>query len=163
VGDAIDSVLAELNSTVGEQVVVRLHTDVGKEFANKATDELLRELDAYPTTTGGYYPKAIGRAERYIGWMKQKATPQWIHAKLPLQFRDRAVQHAAHIYRASAPQAAFAEDAPTFEHRAVIRSQGGGHEVRRQDMRRTLPLLGHRRRIRTKAVANTRIKLSVAH
>ena len=34
--EAIESVLAELNSILGEQTVVRVHTDAGKEFVNKA-------------------------------------------------------------------------------------------------------------------------------
>ena len=44
VNDSINSVLAELNSILGEQVVVRLHADAGNEFANQAMHELLREF-----------------------------------------------------------------------------------------------------------------------
>ena len=36
VNDSINSVLAELNSILGEQLVVRLHTDAGKELVNRA-------------------------------------------------------------------------------------------------------------------------------
>ena len=55
---AIHSVLAELNSILGEQVVVRLHTDAGREFVSKAVDEMLSDLKIYSTTTGGCDPKA---------------------------------------------------------------------------------------------------------
>ena len=41
VRDGINSVLAELNSILGEQVVVRLHTDAGKEFVINAIKEML--------------------------------------------------------------------------------------------------------------------------
>ena len=56
VKDSINSVLAELNSILGEQLVVRLHTDAGKEFVNKAVNEMLRDIKILPTTTGGYDP-----------------------------------------------------------------------------------------------------------
>ena len=58
VSKAMGSVLAELNSPMWEQMVVRMHTDAGKEFVNKAVDEMLRELKIMPTTTGGYDPKS---------------------------------------------------------------------------------------------------------
>ena len=84
--DAINSVLGELNSILGEQVIVRIHTDAGKEFVNKAVDEMLKELRIYPTTMGVYDPKANIRAERYIGMTKQQATSYLSRAKLPSTF-----------------------------------------------------------------------------
>ena len=60
VNDSINSVLAELNSILGEQVVVRLHTHGGQEFANKAISEMLPDIKIYATTTGGYDPRANG-------------------------------------------------------------------------------------------------------
>ena len=74
VKDSINSVLAELNSILGEQLVVRLHTDAGKEFVNKAVTDMLRDIKILPTTTGGYDPRANGRAERYVGLINQRAT-----------------------------------------------------------------------------------------
>ena len=83
VKDSINSVLAELNSILGEQVVVRLHTDAGKEFVNKAISEMLRDINIYATTTGGADPRANGRAERYVGLIKQRATSYLVHSRLP--------------------------------------------------------------------------------
>ena len=36
---AIRSILGELNSMLGEQVVVRLHSDAGKEFVNTSMEK----------------------------------------------------------------------------------------------------------------------------
>ena len=55
--EAIESVLAELNSILGEQTVVRVHADAGKEFVNKAVTEMLRSKGIYTTTTGGLRSK----------------------------------------------------------------------------------------------------------
>ena len=84
---------------------------------NKAVDELLKELRIYPTTTGGDDPKAIGRADRYIGLIKQQATSYLIHAKLPLTFWYWAVKQAAYIYRAKVLGVKLQADAPTCGNR----------------------------------------------
>ena len=83
VNDSINSVLAEVNSILGEQVVARLHTDAGHEFVNKAINEMLRDIKIYATTTGGDDPRANGRAERYVGLIKQRATSYLVHSQLP--------------------------------------------------------------------------------
>ena len=59
--------MAELSYNLGAQVVVRLRTDAGKEFVNRAINEMLRDINIYATTTGGDDPRANGRAERYVG------------------------------------------------------------------------------------------------
>ena len=86
VAQALRSILGELNSMPGEQIVVRLHTDAGGGFVNEAVKELLTEMCILQTKTAGYDPKANGRAERYVGIVKQRATSYLIHAKLPLKF-----------------------------------------------------------------------------
>ena len=70
---------------MGELLVVRLHTDAGQEFVNKAVNEMLKDIKIFPTTTGGYDPRANGRAERYVGLIKQRATSYLIHSKTPSQ------------------------------------------------------------------------------
>ena len=80
---SINSVLAELNSSLGEQVVVRLHTYDWKEFVNKAISEMLRDIKIHATTTVGYGPRANGQAERYVGLIKQRATSYLVHSQLP--------------------------------------------------------------------------------
>ena len=86
VKDSINSVLAELNSILGEQLVVRLHTDAGKECVNRTINEMLRDIKIYATTAGGYGPRANGRAERYVGLIKQRATSCLVHSRLPIKF-----------------------------------------------------------------------------
>ena len=115
VRDGINSVLAELNSILGEQIVVRLHTDAGKEFVNNAIKEMLRDMKVYATSTSGYDPRANGRAERYVGVIKQKATSYLVHAKLPLTFWYWAVKQAAYMYRAKALGIELPSDAPLSE------------------------------------------------
>ena len=125
VKDSINSVLAELNSILGEQLVVRLHTDAGKEFVNKAVNEMLRDIKILPTTTGGYAPRTNGGAERYVGLMQQRATSYLIHSKLPLKFWYWAVKQAAYMYRAKALGVEVPQDAPTFGNRVLIRDPKG--------------------------------------
>ena len=119
--EAIESVLAELNSILGEQTVVRVHTDAGKEFVNKAVTEMLRSKGIHTTTTGGYDPKANGRAERYVGLMKQRATSYLIHAGIPLKFWYWACTQAAYMYRATVLGLKLPSDAPTFGNRVLVR------------------------------------------
>ena len=68
----MQSVIAELNSILGEQLIERFHTDEGKEFMNKAMDEMLINLHIFQTGSGGQDPQAHGRAERYVGLIKQR-------------------------------------------------------------------------------------------
>ena len=46
---ALHSILGELSSMVGEQIVVRFHTDAGKEFLNNAVKDLMTELHIMQT------------------------------------------------------------------------------------------------------------------
>eukprot|EP00975_Prorocentrum_lima_P027814 5849097-Prorocentrum_lima.AAC.1 len=64
----------------GEQVVVRFHSDAGSEFWNREVSELLNENLVMQTKTAGCDPKANGRAERFIGILKRRATTYLIHA-----------------------------------------------------------------------------------
>eukprot|EP00975_Prorocentrum_lima_P019423 4089747-Prorocentrum_lima.AAC.1 len=58
----------------GEQVVVRFHSGAGSEFCNKEVSELLNRNLSMQTKTAGCDPKANGRAERYVGILKRRAT-----------------------------------------------------------------------------------------
>ena len=104
---------------------MRLHTDAGKEFVNNAIKEMTRDMKVYATSTSGYDPRANGRAERYVGVIKQKATSYLVHAKLPLTFWYWAVKRAAYMYRAKALGIEFPSDAPTFGNRVLIRDPKG--------------------------------------
>eukprot|EP00975_Prorocentrum_lima_P064911 12900316-Prorocentrum_lima.AAC.1 len=64
----------------GEQVVVGFHSDAGSELGNKEVSELLNKNLIMQTKAGCYDPKANGRAERYTGILKRKATSYLIHA-----------------------------------------------------------------------------------
>ena len=102
-----------------------MHTDSGKEFMNKAVDEMLKEVNIFPTTTGGYDPKANGRAERYVGLIKQQATMYLIHSRMPIAFWHWAAKPAAYIFRAKALGLKLPEDAPTFGNRVLMRDHKG--------------------------------------
>eukprot|EP00975_Prorocentrum_lima_P069114 12924340-Prorocentrum_lima.AAC.1 len=64
----------------GEQVVVRFHSDAGSEFWNKGVFELLNKNLILQTKTDRHDTKTHGRAERYVGILKRKATSYLIHA-----------------------------------------------------------------------------------
>ena len=113
----MQSVIAELNSILGEQLIVRFHTDEGKEFMNKAMDEMLINLHIFQTGTGGHDPNANGRAERYVGLIKQRATSYLLHAGLGLSFWYWACKQAAFMYRAEMLGVKYPTDAPAFGHR----------------------------------------------
>ena len=95
----IKSVIAELNSIMGEQLVVRFHTDAGGEFLNEAMQLLLTSMGIHQAKTVGYGPKANGRAERYVGILKQQTTSYLMHNTLPLKFWYWAATQAADLYR----------------------------------------------------------------
>ena len=61
VNDDINAALAELHTMLGEQVVVRLHSADGKEFANKASNE--HDLGTLRTTP----PQRVGMARGQMG------------------------------------------------------------------------------------------------
>eukprot|EP00975_Prorocentrum_lima_P048573 10162369-Prorocentrum_lima.AAC.1 len=64
----------------GEQLVVRFHSDAGSEFCNKEVSELLNKNLIMQTKTAGYDTKADGRAERFVGILKRRATSDLRHA-----------------------------------------------------------------------------------
>eukprot|EP00975_Prorocentrum_lima_P050982 10681569-Prorocentrum_lima.AAC.1 len=78
--------MAELNSMAGEEVLVRFHSDAGSEFWNREVPELLNKNLIIQTKTAGYDPKANGRAERFVGILKRRATPYVIHVGIALKF-----------------------------------------------------------------------------
>jgi len=117
----IKSVIAELNSIMGEQIVVRFHTDAGGEFLNEAMKSLLTTMEIHQTKTAGHDPKANGRAERYVGIIKQQATSYLMHSKLPLKFWYWAAKQAADLYRKRMMGVKLPVDAPTFGNRVLIR------------------------------------------
>eukprot|EP00975_Prorocentrum_lima_P010443 2218886-Prorocentrum_lima.AAC.1 len=68
------------------------------------------------TKTGGYDPKANGRAERYVGIVKRKATSYLIHAGMSLILcLYWAAGQAAYLYRMQVLEMSLPpEDAPHF-------------------------------------------------
>ena len=84
--NAVKSILAEINSILGEQIVVRLHSDAGGEFMNNVTTMLVNAALIRQTFTEGHDPRANGRAERYVGILKERATAYLVHAGLPMKF-----------------------------------------------------------------------------
>ena len=122
---AVTSVLAELNSIFGEQLVVRFHTDRGREFLNSAVGRFLLDQGIAQTNTAGYDPKANGRAERYIGILKQQATSYLIHGEMQLTFWYWAVKQAAYMYRAKVLEVVMPTNAPTFGNRVLVRDRDG--------------------------------------
>ena len=69
----------------------------------------------------GYNPKAHGRAERYVGQIKQRATASLAHANMPLTFWFWASMKAVYMYRAKALETVSPKDEPTFGHCVLIR------------------------------------------
>jgi hypothetical protein len=64
-----------MNRLVDEQVVVRPHTDAGKEFWSKGVSDLRStSVCILPTKTAGYDPDVIGRVEQCVGTIKQHDT-----------------------------------------------------------------------------------------
>eukprot|EP00974_Lingulodinium_polyedra_P123998 11188873-Lingulodinium_polyedra.AAC.1 len=57
--------------------------------------EMLIKKNTHQTKTMGYDPRANGRAARFVGIMKQRATSYLIHAGFPLKFWYWAVKQAA--------------------------------------------------------------------
>eukprot|EP00975_Prorocentrum_lima_P069233 12925125-Prorocentrum_lima.AAC.1 len=72
------------------------------------------------TKTGGYDPKANGRAERYIGILKRKATSYLIPAGVSLKLWYWAAWQAAYLCRMQALEMSLPDDAPTFGHGVLI-------------------------------------------
>eukprot|EP00975_Prorocentrum_lima_P050466 10570887-Prorocentrum_lima.AAC.1 len=62
----------------GEQL--RFHSDAGSEFWNRDVSDQLNKNLIMQRKTGVYVRKEKGRAERYIGILKRKATSYLIHA-----------------------------------------------------------------------------------
>eukprot|EP00974_Lingulodinium_polyedra_P114010 11038377-Lingulodinium_polyedra.AAC.1 len=84
---------------MGEQLVVRFHTDSGSEFLNNVMKDMLVKKNVFQTKTMGIDPRANGRAERFVDILKQKATSHLIHSGFPLKFWYWAVKQAARVYR----------------------------------------------------------------
>ena len=82
--------------------MVRLHTEKGTEFVNRAVQDMMIGAASLGTNTGGYDPKANGRAEMYIGIIKQKATSYTVHSKMPLTVWYWECTHVAYILRCKA-------------------------------------------------------------
>eukprot|EP00975_Prorocentrum_lima_P050805 10645109-Prorocentrum_lima.AAC.1 len=70
--------------------------------------------------TAGYDPKANGRAERYVGILKRKATSCLIHAGMSLKCWYWAACQAAYLCRMQVLDMSLPEGAPTFGCRALI-------------------------------------------
>eukprot|EP00975_Prorocentrum_lima_P006989 1499666-Prorocentrum_lima.AAC.1 len=64
--------------------------------------------------------KANGRAERYIGMLKRKATSYLIHASVSLKFWYWAACQATYLYRRQVLEMTLPPDAPTFGNRVLI-------------------------------------------
>ena len=130
----IKSVIAELNSIMGEQIVVRFHTDAGGEFLNEAMKSLLTTMEIHQTKTAGHDPKANGRAERYVGIIKRQATSYLMHSKLPLKFWYWAANQAADLYRKTDDGGeAPSRCTDVWEPCPHPRPEGGGEELRQED------------------------------
>ena len=83
---AVRSVISEIKFIFGSQVVNRFHSDAGKEFLGVGMMEMLKELNITQTKTAGHDPKANGRAERFVGIIKQHATAYLIHGQMSIKY-----------------------------------------------------------------------------
>ena len=81
-------------------------------------------LDKYKilgTHTGGHDPKANGLAERFVGYIKGRATSYLAHAKMSLKFWYWACMQATIVYRLSQLDKKLAKGSPTFGEAVLIR------------------------------------------
>eukprot|EP00974_Lingulodinium_polyedra_P002317 216274-Lingulodinium_polyedra.AAC.1 len=76
--------------------------------------DMLIKKNIFQTKTMGYDHRANGRAERFVGIIKQRATPYLIHSGFPLKLWYWAVKQAAHVYRLDKINIKFPEGVPTF-------------------------------------------------
>eukprot|EP00974_Lingulodinium_polyedra_P094095 9118108-Lingulodinium_polyedra.AAC.1 len=76
-------------------MVVRFHTDSGSEFLNNVMKDMLIKKYIFQTKTMGYDPRANGKADIFVGIIKQRATSYLIHSGLPLKLWYWAVKQAA--------------------------------------------------------------------
>ena len=94
--------------------IVRFHTDAGK-FLNKWVSEVLVKYKIMGTHTGGHDPKANGLAERFVGYIKGRATSYLAHAMMSLKFWYWACMQATMVYRISQPNKKLAKGGEIVE------------------------------------------------
>ena len=99
VARAIRSIFAEIRCILGENIVLKAHSDAGGEFVNHEMETYLTDQGIWQTKTAGYDPKGNGRAERFVGILKHKATTFLLHSKTPLDVWYWALMQAAYEYR----------------------------------------------------------------
>eukprot|EP00975_Prorocentrum_lima_P069708 12927953-Prorocentrum_lima.AAC.1 len=66
------------------------------------------------TKAAGYDPKANGRAERFVGILKRRATSYLIIAGMSLTFWYWAACQTAYLYRMQVLEMSLPVEAPTF-------------------------------------------------
>ena len=119
--EALESIIKELRCLDPFAEMVRFHTDSGKEFLNKWVSDVLDKYKILGTHTGGHDPKANGLAERFVGYIKGRATSYLAHAKMSLKFWYWACMQATIVYRLSQLDKKLAKGSPTFGEAVLIR------------------------------------------
>eukprot|EP00974_Lingulodinium_polyedra_P049541 4762663-Lingulodinium_polyedra.AAC.1 len=90
----------------------------------------------------GYDPRANGRADRFVGIIKQRATPYLIHSGFPLKFLYWAVKQAARVYRLGKLNIKLPEGVPACGHRILVRDPKAEEKSFENKLKEALFLLG---------------------
>ena len=85
VGNAVESIITEVEGVALEGIpygkrVLRVQTDRGTEWLNKAFQEAMKSRGILHTYTQGYSPQSNGTAERFVGLMKTIAKRMMVAA-----------------------------------------------------------------------------------
>ena len=119
--EALESIIKEIRCLDPLAEMVRFHTDAGKEFLNHSVASVLARYQIQGTHTGGHDPRANGLAEKFVGYIKGRATSYLAHAKMSLKFWYWACMQATIVYRLSQLDKKLAQGSPTFGEAVLIR------------------------------------------
>ena len=110
---ATQQVLAKLRPLYGFfWPITQVHSDCGGEFVADLFKRAMQELGVTQSTTQPGDPAQNGRAERYVGLVKQKAIAMLQEGKLPLSLWSHVIRHASFLMRQSALKRALPEKFP---------------------------------------------------
>ncbi|CAE7371500.1 RE1 [Symbiodinium natans] len=113
VADAVRDILYQLLSmTGGEQVTFRIHSDQGKEFVAKLTQDALKPFNHFRTFSVPYSHASNGRVEATIDALKSSTATFLLGGGLDVQFWDMVMVHSAKLQRMRALNIPIPKDLP---------------------------------------------------
>ena len=110
---ALRDILNQLVSLAeGEQITFRIHSDQGREFTARLSEEQLKTYNHYRTFAVPYSHLSNGRVENLIDQLKTSTAMMLLRGKLDLRFWDELIVHAAKLRRMRALNMRIPRDLP---------------------------------------------------